>query len=101
MDWGPFFPLIHPPIPLLLRCLRKVREEKVKGVVILPAWQGQVWSAMLNEMIVKQVDLGEASSILNSGASMKRNGTLLPPGHLLMCLVNGAMRKDGKCGIQL
>jgi ribonuclease HI len=101
MDWGPFFPLIHPPIPLLLRCLRKVREEKVKGVVILPAWQGQVWSAMLKEMTVKQVDLGEAAKILTPGSSMRRNGTLLPPGNLLMCLVNGAMRKDGKCGTQL
>jgi hypothetical protein len=101
MEWGPFFPLIHPPIPLLLRCLRKVREEKVKGVVILPTWQGQVWSAMLNEMTVKQVDLGEAAKILTPGTSMKCNGTLLPPGNLLMCLVDGEMRKDGRCGQRL
>jgi hypothetical protein len=40
MEWRTFYPLIYPPIPLLLRCLRKVKEEPVRGVVVAPAWCG-------------------------------------------------------------
>jgi hypothetical protein len=98
MTWRTFSPLIHPPIPLLLRCLRKVKEERVRGVVIAPAWSGQPWSLLLRNITIRKVNVGESSDILQAGPRMRRNGTKLPPGTLEMCLVNGEMRTDGECG---
>jgi ribonuclease HI len=92
MEWGAFSPLIHPPIPLLLRCLRKVKEERVRGVMVAPAWCGQPWSHLLNELTIRQVNLGKASVILTPGPNMNQNGLLLPPGTIIMCLVDGGTK---------
>jgi hypothetical protein len=98
--WGRFCPLIHPPIPLLLRCLRKVKEEGVMGVVIAPMWTGQPWSHLLRELTVNHRNLGQASDILIPGKSMRTNGRQLPPGTMGMYLVDARMKSDGTCGKQ-
>jgi hypothetical protein len=95
MEWKNFFPLIHPPIPLILRCLRKVEEEGVRGVMILPEWKGQSWNHLLSSLITKRVSLGLASTVLIQGPTMMKTGLQLPPGTIQMCLVEGKMRKDG------
>jgi hypothetical protein len=98
MAWRGTLPLIHPPIPLLLRCLRKVQEEQVRGVVIAPAWRGQPWSHLLQTMSVRRVNLGEAAQVLIPGPRMRLSGSCLPPGTIDMCLVDGEMRMVGECG---
>jgi ribonuclease HI len=95
MAWRGFLPLIHPPIPLILRCLRKVAEEKVRGVMIVPHWQGQPWNQMLRAMTVKAVILGKAKEILIPGRYMTNSGQQLPPGMMIICLVDGGMKRDG------
>jgi hypothetical protein len=37
-------PLVHPPIPLLLRTLKKIRTEEIRAVVVAPVWLGQPWT---------------------------------------------------------
>jgi ribonuclease HI len=98
MAWGNFFPLIHPPIPLILRCLRKVVEERVRGVVVVPNWLGQPWGHLLQMITEKRVNLGITQDVLIAGDHMTTCGQQLPPGTMIMCLVNGAMKADGECG---
>jgi ribonuclease HI len=100
MVWKTFWPLIHPPIPLILKCLRKLKEERGKGVVVLPAWKGQVWTSLLHDMTVREVNLGESSKILTPGRLMIRCGTELPPGTLKACLVDASIRTDGSIGMR-
>jgi ribonuclease HI len=85
-------PLIHPPIPLIQRCLNKIREEKIKAVVIAPHWQGQWWSTALKAISLRVVILGEAQDILTPGPLMKKFGDKLPPGQVAAHLTNGEMK---------
>jgi hypothetical protein len=96
--WSDFFYLIHPPIPLILRCLRKIIQDRTEAVMIVPAWQGQPWNALLRRVTVRAVEIGYATDILHPGSRMQAIGTLLPPGTLLMCLVRGSISQDGRCG---
>jgi hypothetical protein len=41
--------LIHPPIPLILRALRKFEKEGCTAVVVVPDWKGQIWTPLLKE----------------------------------------------------
>jgi hypothetical protein len=41
--------LLHPPIPLLLKVLKKFKEEGKIAILIAPSWKGQVWSDLLEK----------------------------------------------------
>jgi ribonuclease HI len=84
-------PLVHPPIPLIQRCLNKIREEKIVAVVVAPFWQGQWWSTALQALTTRSVVLGEASEVLEMGPLMKKFGDKLPPGQIAAHLVQGEM----------
>jgi ribonuclease HI len=84
-------PLIHPPIPLIQRCLNKIREEKIVGVVVAPFWQGQWWSTALQALTIRLSILGEAQEVLVMGPLMKKFGDKLPPGQIAAHLVKGEM----------
>jgi hypothetical protein len=101
MEWGSFSHLIHPPIPLIFRCLRKVEEEQVRGVMIVPAWRGQPWTNLLQRMTIKKMILGDSNKILQPGKLMRRYGTQLPPGRLGIHLLDGRMKKVGDTGTAL
>jgi hypothetical protein len=100
MTWKPYCPLIHPPIPLILKCLRKLKEEGGRGVVILPAWKGQVWANLLHQMMIKSVNLGESSKVLIPGKLMLCYGSELPPGTIMACFVDGSTRMVGTSGMR-
>jgi hypothetical protein len=89
--WRDFFFFIHPPVPLILRCVRKIIQEGTRGVIVLPAWQGQVWSVLLQRITIQQVTLGKSTEVLHPGPRMLQAGTQLPPGTLLMCRVDGSI----------
>jgi hypothetical protein len=98
LDWKGYFFFIHPPIPLIPRCIRKVIQNGTKAIMVVPAWQGQPWSELLRQITLRQVDLGKSTDILQPGPHMMRAGTQLPPGTLLMCHVDGSIKMDGICG---
>ncbi|KAH7823638.1 uncharacterized protein MONOS_14274 [Monocercomonoides exilis] len=37
----------HPPIPLILRTMRKVLKERAKMILLIPYWKNQIWSKTL------------------------------------------------------
>lgn len=42
-DWGPLFFYSFPPFSLILRCLRKIINDKATGIMIVPHWPSQPW----------------------------------------------------------
>jgi hypothetical protein len=89
LDWRNSFFLIHPPIPIILKCLRKIIQDRTRAVLILPAWEGQSWYDLLHRVTIRFINLGRSVDILQPGSRMIANGTQLPPGTLLMCHVDG------------
>jgi ribonuclease HI len=95
LEWSHMgIPLVHPPIPLLLKCLRKIFHEKAQAVVIAPLWAGQVWSPMLHSMTQRMTVLGSSQLCLRPGFKMRKCQDHLPPGMMAAYLVNGSMIKE-------
>ena len=87
--WSSRRGLVHPPLPLLVRCLVKIKQERAAAVIIVPDWQGMLWSSTLQAMTVRSVTVGNAEDVLQMGPKMRRNGAKLPPGRLVAVLVQG------------
>jgi hypothetical protein len=87
--WRDFsLPLLHPPIPLLPRVLRRVMQERMRAVLIVPAWEAQTWSPLLRRMTVQGVTLGPAAQVLTPGPRMIRAGAKLPPGNVRLDILD-------------
>jgi hypothetical protein len=63
--------LIHPPIPLILKTLRKLEKEGSTAVVVVPDWKGQIWTPLLKRLAVQKLVLGDAEVVLEKGPDMK------------------------------
>jgi ribonuclease HI len=82
IPWGEGMPYLHPPIPLVSRCLRKILRENVPAVLVLPHWKGQSWSVLLNRMTHDSMVLGKSDDVLIPGRQMQTKGDKLPPGNM-------------------
>ncbi|KAA6393484.1 MAG: hypothetical protein EZS28_010987 [Streblomastix strix] len=68
ISWEKQTPLFHPPIPLLLSTIRKVKEDGVKTAVIIASkWPGQYWYTELLEITVQMIRLGQSKQVLIPG----------------------------------
>ncbi|KAA6381327.1 MAG: hypothetical protein EZS28_023145 [Streblomastix strix] len=83
------FALIHPPIPIISRVIRKIIEEKARGIMIVPNWPGQIWWTDLKEITVREKELGESERVLEIGSKMRKRNLKVPPGRMLALEVNG------------
>jgi hypothetical protein len=79
--------LLHPPIPLLPKVLRKFKEEGKIAILIAPAWKGQVWSDLLGRMTISTIPLGKSENALIPGKMMKKRELHLTPGNLNAYLI--------------
>ncbi|KAA6356094.1 MAG: hypothetical protein EZS28_048378, partial [Streblomastix strix] len=100
ISWENQTPLLHPPIPLLLRTIRKVKEDHVRtAVIIAPKWPGQYWYTELLEITVQMIRLGQSEQVLIPGYRMKKKQWSLPPGEMYMFKVSYNQVRDclGSC----
>ena len=51
-DWSKWTSLIHPPVVLLPRILKKIRADQATALLIAPNWAGQPWFPELLQMHV-------------------------------------------------
>jgi ribonuclease HI len=88
VNWGDRMLFLHPPIPLIGRCLRKIASENSECVLVLPHWKGQSWNILLNKMSKSMCVIGKSEDVLQPGSLMTKKGDKLPPGclaaHLLV-----------------
>ncbi|KAA6386527.1 MAG: hypothetical protein EZS28_017942 [Streblomastix strix] len=91
--WKMELPCTHPPIPLLPAVLKKIREERIKQMIIAPLWPGQIWYTELVNENAQSLMLGWSSEILERGTSLIKKNLILPPGKICCFLMD---RRPGK-----
>jgi hypothetical protein len=73
IKWSKMNPIIHPPIPLIMKSLRKFEEEVKLAALIVPDWKGQPWSSLLRKLSIAKVKLGPSEKVLIKGNLMMKN----------------------------
>jgi ribonuclease HI len=65
MNWAEFkLPLLHPPICLIPKVLKRLQQEKMQAILVIPAWDSQPWSQILEAMTKNTAILGKADEVL-------------------------------------
>jgi len=55
LDWASFdYCYVFPPFSLLPRCVRKIKQDKAKALVIAPLWPTQTWFPLLMKLLVQK-----------------------------------------------
>lgn len=52
LNWSKYFFYAFPPFSIILRVLRKIRDDGSKGIVVVPLWPAQAWFPVFNSMLV-------------------------------------------------
>ena len=50
--WDPVT-FLFPPVPLLPKVISRIREQKIRGLLICPQWPTALWWGLLSEMLVE------------------------------------------------
>jgi hypothetical protein len=88
ISWQQIRVYAHPPIRMIAKTILKIELERVEAVLVVPNWPTQVWWPRLMQLKTKIVTLGKGEEVLEAGEWMKRRGTKLPPGELLMVRIS-------------
>lgn len=51
VDWSRWFFYAFPPFAIILRVLRKLKDDRARGIVIVPYWPAQVWFPVFTAML--------------------------------------------------
>lgn len=51
LDWKPFAFYAFPPFCMIPKCLQKIREDKARGLLLVPNWPTQAWFPQLVSMM--------------------------------------------------
>lgn len=92
IPWTGWTALVHPPIPMLARCLAKICRDGTRAILVCPRWRGAPWMHALRAIAVtKPIVLGKAADVLIAGPSMTAPGARasLPPGAMMAVLLQG------------
>lgn len=55
VNWHTYFFYAFPPFALILKCLRKILDNRATGVLVFPYWPGQPWFPLLKSMVVSEI----------------------------------------------
>jgi hypothetical protein len=84
IPWTDEVPSLFPPVQLIPRVLQKLRLDAVReAVLVFPLWPSQPRWSLLQDTLVKMVELGESSAVLTRAPSLTVEYNL-PPGTLAM-----------------
>ncbi|KAA6402069.1 MAG: putative Transposon Ty3-I Gag-Pol polyprotein [Streblomastix strix] len=83
ISWKNEYPIIHPPIPVIGRCLEIIKQDKISALMILPKWTSQYWWPILMQMASQIYSLGNSGQVLKNGPIANRKGWALPPGEII------------------
>ncbi|KAA6386079.1 MAG: hypothetical protein EZS28_018390, partial [Streblomastix strix] len=86
IPWNNESLLLHPPIELIPRVLKKLKMEPAAALFILPKWSLDKFRALV-PTIIYEIDLGKAEMILEKGKSLDKLNLKLPPGNLSALLL--------------
>ncbi|KAA6394405.1 MAG: hypothetical protein EZS28_010063 [Streblomastix strix] len=93
-NWKSEIPLLYPPISLIQRILSKVRNDQIEVILIMSFWQTLSWWTYLQELLIKSINLGETSDVLEVGWRMRKLKLHLPLGDVLIAHIKGKEVKN-------
>jgi hypothetical protein len=96
-SWRDEVLLLHPPLNLIFRTLRKVEQVRAKGVIILPDWKGQVWAPLLQRLSLDVLRLGPYLETMRKTHKMAARGLLLPPGNAVAHFLGTKTMAEKSC----
>lgn len=53
VSWSDEFIYAFPPFSMILRTLRKIQDDKAKGIIIVPFWPTQPWFPLFKKLLIK------------------------------------------------
>lgn len=52
LNWSEFFWYAFPPFSLIPRIIKKIMEEKSRGIIVVPFWVSQPWFPIFNQLLI-------------------------------------------------
>ena len=90
LHWGDLTFYCFPPFSILPRVLRKIREERVTGIVIAPLWKNQAfWPMLMNMLTARPVPLSAREELLSQPCNENLKHPRRKQLALLICKVSG------------
>lgn len=64
VTWYSKFFYAFPPFSMILKCLRKILDDKAFGILVFPYWPGQPWFPLLKSMLRSEIIIFEPNTNL-------------------------------------
>ena len=88
--WSEHLFYCFPPFSILPRVLRKVKEDKASGIVVVPLWKNQpFWPLLLTMLTAQPVRLSARENLLTQPTNKGQKHPLRKKLVLLICRVSG------------
>ena len=79
-----------PPFSCLLKTLRKIIQERAKGIIVIPNWPTQVWYPLVKPLLLKPPQrLHPSKTLLHLPTNPEEVHPLHKKLEILICLVSG------------
>ena len=90
LTWTKLTFYAFPPFSLIPNVLSKIKNEKARGVCVLPKWPTQPWYAKTMEMLEKPpIHLKASNYLLRLPSHPEETHPLFKKLHLMVCLLSG------------
>ena len=90
LTWTKLTFYAFPPFSLIPNVLSKIKNEKARGVCVLPKWPTQPWYAKAMEMLEKPpIHLKASNYLLRLPSHPEETHPLFKKLHLMVCLLSG------------
>ena len=90
ITWAQFkLVYIFPPFSLIPRCLKKLREERARGWIIVPHWPSQPWMSLILRLLVDHPRLIQKQRDVLIHPSSAEEHPIMRNNSLLACRLSG------------
>ena len=97
IDWSEFNFYAFPPFSLSSRCLRKIQQDKGKGIMIVPVWFTQTWFPLVLQLLYTQPCICQPSPTLLQHTSHYKLHPLHQKLHLMVYSLSGTLSDNKTC----
>lgn len=102
LNWNGLFFYAFPPFALILRLLRKMINDRAKGIVVVPHWPSQPWFPLFKSLLFSDTITFKPSDYLLKSYFWNVKHPLAGQLSLTAGILSGkALRRDGKLPSQL
>lgn len=95
MSWHNLKFYAFPPFSLILKCLKKIEEEKAEGILVIPNWSTQPWYPKVMQLITDYPRLLPIKdNLIQNPVKTELVHPLWTRLHLMVCKLSGQLSKN-------